>query len=297
MKNIGIHEPCSENWNAMAPTEQGAFCQKCATQVYDFTGKSGQEIKETLRSLIGQPVCGRITASQEAALNAEFEAYTFRSQRSFQSALVFSLIVVFGLTLFSCSNEQDRKQIKEIQAAAMKAVQHQAKESENLPVTAPAKVIEAVPEMKPGELQYKDLQTDLEAVDIRSELYLIDGEHSYGGAMVMTHVYQDFLYQEIPVIAEELDENGNPYPKTFESIAFPNPATTETTFELKVPVKNMFEIALYDMNGQLIRSVYSGEIDRGTFRHQLELTNLTPGIYLIAILSKDYKETVRISKI
>ncbi|MFT5779486.1 MAG: hypothetical protein ACI837_002445, partial [Crocinitomicaceae bacterium] len=42
-KNIKIKEPCSEDFAKMTPTQQGAFCDKCAMEVYDFTNKSTQE--------------------------------------------------------------------------------------------------------------------------------------------------------------------------------------------------------------------------------------------------------------
>ena len=101
MKNIGINDPCSENWNKMNPTQKGDFCLKCATELHDFTNKSNYEIKQTLKSLIGQPVCGRITNTQEAALNAEFEAWQIGSKHTVQSAMLFSLIVVCNLESFS----------------------------------------------------------------------------------------------------------------------------------------------------------------------------------------------------
>lgn len=298
MKNIGIHEPCSENWNAMTPTEQGAFCRKCATQVYDFTNKSNAEIKRTLRSLIGQPVCGRITDTQEAALNAEFEAWMFQSKRSYQSTLLFSLIVVFGLTLFSCEHEQDKQNIQAIQASAMQAIRDQTMGM--TPVVEPVETIVsvAVPEMLPELPEYVLFE---EQAPIELENVLISSESYYGttgGAMVMTHVYQDYLVSEVVTTPdEELDENGVPYPQAYAATVFPNPVSTQTTFELAVPEKTHFEINLYDMSGQLVQAVYSGRIQRGTFRQQLEMTNLNPGIYLLTVHSKEYSETVRISKI
>jgi hypothetical protein len=34
---ISIKEPCHEDWSKMTATEKGAFCQKCALEVIDFT--------------------------------------------------------------------------------------------------------------------------------------------------------------------------------------------------------------------------------------------------------------------
>ena len=301
MKNIGIHEPCSENWNEMSPNEKGAFCQKCATQVYDFTNKTSLEIKQTLRELIGQPVCGRITGPQEAALNAEFEVWNQKSKQRLQSALVFSLIVVFGLTLFSCSHEQDKQQIEQLQATAMKAIAQQQAgkadftETEGALQSMEQEIRLVEPEMiEPyikDSVYYKEI--DLGEIVIQRDT---DYGYGYGGAMMYSQPYREFLMEEVE-LAPAYDEQGRLIPTEFTSIAFPNPATTETTFELSVPVTNQFEINLFDMNGKFIQSIHKGEIQRGTFQQQINLSDLNPGIYLVTIFSKDYKETVRISKI
>jgi hypothetical protein len=297
MKNIGINEPCSENWNEMTPTEKGAFCQKCATQVYDFTNKTSLEIKQTLRELIGQPVCGRITGQQEVALNAEFELWNQRSKQRLQSAFVFSLVVVFGLTLFSCSHEQDKQEIEQLQVTAMKAIAQQQAGKADFPATElNASEIELI-EPVVAEMLIEDsvfLQdVNLEEIVIQQDM---DRNYTIEGMMRYSEPYNDFLLQDAKLVPV-YDEQGRLIPTAFSSIVFPNPATTETTFELAVPVTNQFEINLFDMNGKFIQSVHKGEIQRGTFQQQINLTDLNPGIYFVTIFSKDYKETLRISKI
>ena len=41
---IRIPEPCTEDWSKMAGTDKGAFCNKCAKEVIDFTAKTPKEI-------------------------------------------------------------------------------------------------------------------------------------------------------------------------------------------------------------------------------------------------------------
>jgi Secretion system C-terminal sorting domain len=300
MKNIGINEPCSENWNEMSPNEKGAFCQKCATQVYDFTNKTSLEIKQTLRELIGQPVCGRITGPQEAALNAEFELWNQKSKQRLQSALVFSLIVVFGLTLFSCSHEKDKQQIEQLQATAMKAIAQQQAGKADFTKTplSPQAVVQEIRFVEPELIEtYIEDRDYYKEIDLGEIVIQRDIDYGYiGGAMVISETYRNFLMQEVE-LAPVYDEQGRLIPTEFSSIVFPNPATTETTFELAVPVTGQFDINLFDMNGKFIQSIHSGEVQRGTFQQQINLLDLNPGIYLVMIVSKDYKETVRISKI
>ena len=298
MKHIGINEPCSENWNAMSPTDKGAFCQKCATQVYDFTNKSNEEIKQTLRLLIGQPVCGRITPAQEDSLNAEFIAWSASSTKSFQSRMVFALVVVFGLSLFSCTHEQDKKKIVAIQQSAMQAIEEQTAQTtiktdlpkEQIVPPIEQKVVE--PEL-PALVDFEEVQLD-EAVISRK---LNNDEYvGYAGGMSYDRHYEQFLVSETTPL-QELDENGIPIPTDFAAIVYPNPVSTVTTFEFSLPEKSKVEIGLYDMNGKFIQAVHQGKIDRGTFKQDIDMTNYTPGIYLLIINSKNYQETVRISKI
>ena len=210
MKAIGIDKPCSENWNAMTPTEQGKFCQKCATQVYDFTNKSNVEIKQTLRTLIGQPVCGRITPAQEDLLNAEFIAWSSHSTRSIQNRMLFSLVVVFGLTLFSCSHEQDKEKIVAVQTSAMNAMKDQSvgifQEEDRM--------VEVVDEVTSTTLvplengctikRLADLDYEILASIVEAERLL---DRNYRGAMISTESYDHYLIQEVEPI-QELDENG-----------------------------------------------------------------------------------------
>ena len=283
----------------MTPTQQGAFCQKCVKHVHDFTNKSSDEIKQTLRSLIGQSVCARLTTTQEATLNAEFEAWaSFRSKRSFQSALVFSLIVVFGLTLFSCEHEQDKKQIEQLQATALKAMTttignvSETAQPVEIQNEAPALIAPECEAIMVGSLSMTPEQMVME------DMILIEDHYSIAGGIGYSTHYVDYLQEVVPEPVEEVDPaTGRIFPQTWEAIAFPNPTNGTTTLEIAAPSSGQFEIALYDMSGKVLQTVYSGEIGRGYFQSAIDLSDYVPGMYIVAIVSKEFKETVRISKI
>lgn len=57
-----IPKPCSENWHEMTPTEKGAFCKACKSNVVDFTTKTNTEIFDIIQS--GQSHCGRFREDQ-----------------------------------------------------------------------------------------------------------------------------------------------------------------------------------------------------------------------------------------
>lgn len=113
---ITIQEPCSEDWSNMSATQQGAFCQQCAKEVIDFTGKSSLEIKQTLALKVASKtsICGRIENRQLKEVNQEF--IEWRSvQEEVNAVWMISLIAVFGLTLFSCSNTLSKEMVNQVQ--------------------------------------------------------------------------------------------------------------------------------------------------------------------------------------
>lgn len=302
MNHFSIPQHCNENFAAMTPTQRGAFCSKCATDTYDFRNKSIPEIKSILRQNLGKEVCGQMTHQQIAQLNSDFEEWSFQSTRSFQSAFLFSLIAVFGLTLFSCQDRRQEQDVVDFQQTTKNILaliqQPQAIVIEEVaPVQqAIAPVIELPVEeyIVPEYLELSTDTIDLNEVIIRDEFYYRDRE--LGGISLRTIYFDNYLEATVPLI-EEFDDQGRLIPTEFSSLAFPNPTANNTTLEIKAPKDGTYQIDVYDMNGKHLRGVYSGDIQRGTFQQGIDMSDLPPGIYLITILSKDYKETVRVSKV
>jgi len=114
---LEIKEPCSEDWSKMTATEKGAFCQKCALEVVDFTNKTAFEIKQTLLDEFSKSprLCGHITNYQLNQINDEF--FKWKNEReTFRAIWIFSLLAVFGLTLFSCQNTLSKEIISKLNA-------------------------------------------------------------------------------------------------------------------------------------------------------------------------------------
>ncbi|WP_343747781.1 T9SS type A sorting domain-containing protein [Fluviicola sp.] len=298
MKHVGIQEACSEDWSKMTPTEKGAFCQQCAKQVLDFSNRSTDEIKRTLLETKGQSVCIRMTLSQEQALNAEFEAWAARNKNQFQHLFFAALLIVFGLSLFSCEDERDRKQISDTQVALARVIEdkqpEEAPKEETTfipPHPVEVEVVNADPiyeivqyvEQAPQEL------AEVEVLPYEGRTYIMGG--GYGSV-----TYINYLENTVPQAEVELDENGVPYPTEYKASVFPNPAVEQTTLEVLSPKKGLTEIDLYDLSGKHIQHLYSGEMPRGTFRNPIDLNGLATGIYLVVIRSADFRETVRILK-
>ena len=59
MKNFTIPQHCNENFAEMTPTERGAFCNKCATDTFDFRTKKTEEIKQLFGAAASDEVIHR----------------------------------------------------------------------------------------------------------------------------------------------------------------------------------------------------------------------------------------------
>jgi hypothetical protein len=298
MKNFGIEKPCSEDWNKMSHNEKGAFCQLCTKQVHDFSNKSANEIKLALLELSGQSICTRMTVRQENELNTEFKIWLAQKKRNPQQLFIAALLIVFGLTLFSCEDERDQRQIESVQQIARSIASNELTKLESAPnddevVLVPPKQEEIIVEESyimgaysmPEVIQAPPIP-EVKIIEPESRLIVM------GGASSTISIQREFLQQT----SVELDENGVPYPTEFKALAFPNPTVENTTLEIQAPQKERMDINLFDTSGKLIREIYSGKISKGTFRQFIDLNDLNSGLYLVIIQSKDFKETVRIVK-
>lgn len=301
MKNIHIPEPCGENFQQMPATERGAYCAKCATDTFDFKGKTTEEIKGILMSQMGKKVCGQFTTNQLQELNEEFEAWTFTSTKSFQSGFLFALIAVFGLTLFSCTEQQQEADIISFQETTKTIMDNMNPENIATLAESDSSTANVSPDISIDYIGYDMIggvigydwveEKRIEPIEIIEPEIL---EYAIAGGISYTNVYADYI---TATVVDEYDEEGRVIPKEYSSLTFPNPTSSTSTLEIKVPKKGDFKIDLYDLNGQYLKSIYEGEIERGTFRQEYDLTDLPTGMYLVVIASKKYKETVRVSKI
>lgn len=100
---LSIKKPCHENWEAMTPNEQGAFCHKCVKTVIDFSTKSLEEIRDFFKDKEEEKICGRFEQQQLTALS--FDTF-FKEFKRFELTKRFAVIVffTFGFWLFGASN-------------------------------------------------------------------------------------------------------------------------------------------------------------------------------------------------
>ena len=317
MKNINIPEPCSEDWSKMTPNEKGAFCQKCSLDVYDFTNKSADQIRQVLALNMPNPVCMRLEPQQLDQLNNDFSAWKVQNKQSYQRAWLFTLLVVFGMTLFSCE-EDEEPVVKEYQKIGQ-TILNQTEEKVIDPVVPKdlkietntsndSKVIESdakdlVNQAKVAVLGKARMDEESEPekvymvreVQVFGEVHAMRETHALGGVPMISSDYNDYLVLTTPgVITHSSDFNFKP---KITGLVYPNPASNQTTVQVNMPKRGKGEIELFTLSGQKIRTIHSGRIKKGESEYPIDLTGLETGMYLVVVYSGDMKETIKFSKI
>ncbi len=104
MNKPHIPNPCPEKWSEMSPTEQGAFCHRCATEVIDFTHMSTDEIKSYLKQAGGKKICGKMP-SEERKFDFPNELINQPGMTGFRNRLLYAMALVFGITFAGCKQK------------------------------------------------------------------------------------------------------------------------------------------------------------------------------------------------
>ena len=69
---------------------------------------------------------------------------------------------------------------------------------------------------------------------------------------------------------------------------YPNPFSASTTISFRLPIRGSADLGIYDLNGKLVRLVFSGSLDEGDHAFTWDGTDntgnkATPGIYLFRL--------------
>lgn len=307
MNNIHIPDPCHEDWSNMTPTERGAFCQKCSIDVYDFSKRSEEEIFKILLANKGKHLCGRFKTSQLEDLNNGYLLWKNQSRQTFQSKFALALIMVFGLTLFSCNQEEaavidllhsdKQKVVNTVDPSTLSSIDQIAHYIENQQAYWASEM--EIPE--PPELDFIacEIMGDIafeEAVLVEKEIYtsgMIAGGISYEPALIEYAELRAADTTEDSILPEEILNEKS----LFETKVFPNPTHNQSTLQINVEKEGQFDIQLFNLSGQLIKIVHRGELLEGENRWQIDLSDQSRGMYLVRITSGEQNQTLKIQKL
>ncbi len=309
MQKLNIPNPCNEDFSKMTVTERGAFCEKCSTDTYAFYNKSIPEIKSILHQNMGKEICGRFAPGQMEAINAEFEACTFRSKKSFQSAFAMTLLVVFGLGLFSCQDKQQETDIIQFQKATTEIVSAFEK---GIDLGDAGKGLSKeplypqfnLPVLWNWDFDYLPFCHSVNSWPMMSGgvIYVPSNFQPWFDNNQLITSYTHFNDSTkvdsvmINPVSDSVIVETALNPEAFSVLAFPNPTSGMTTIEYRNLEKARYKIDVYDLNGKHYQDVYSGKIDEEIFRKEIDLSELPVGTYLVVIAARNFKETVRVIK-
>ncbi|MFT5823641.1 MAG: hypothetical protein ACI8ZM_004903, partial [Crocinitomix sp.] len=313
---VNIPSPCSENWNEMSTTQRGAFCQKCAVDVIDFSKKNAQEVKETLKANIGKHMCGRFTTTQLAGLSHAYQVWENQSTRTFQSKFLLACVMAFGLTLFTgCENSIAQSDSfksfnpNQITLAIEDSTKTDSTQmTQNIDTTINGYIdytdfvkgdIEAVPEiMMLGEF-VSEIDTIDEIDEIDENVCTSTTEDSTKNASGNAPVIQpekfrytmgkiappprfnDYLEDTVKVetILERIKTAG------ISAMVYPNPTTDIARLKVNVTEAEYYAIELYNFQGKKISTVFAGVIENNKRTFEIDLSNYPSGTYIIKITS------------
>lgn len=308
---LSIPEPCHEDFSKMTPTQRGSFCGKCQIDTFDFRNLSDLEVNRVLLENKNEHLCGQFTNTQLVSLNNGFLEWKNQKSNTFRSKFLLALILVFGLGLFSCTNEAE-KTIVQIQAIALtqdtdrRGFINGVVEEQELDlldyVAEDKEETEATQEVcaMPGMVAFDVVEFE-EAPPVLTTAGVMEMPlPQRGGAMVATSY---LTYLEDTINVESLDEtfveeeNEWHAQAAFTATAYPNPTQINSTLALEVKTAGQFDIGLFDLSGRLVTAVYRGVIEKGRRNFTVNLDEQPAGMYLIKITSNNQQESVKVQKV
>lgn len=305
---ISIKEPCHEDWDKMTSTEKGAHCKRCAMEVIDFTNKSPFEIKSILAQEFSPEgrLCGRITNYQLDQLNDDF--FQWKNDReAFRSVWIFSLVAVFGLTLFSCQNTLSKEMINKLNTDTIALME--VRDTNNVEVAeidsslvSPSDSFPAISIdiWKPYEITYVGIMpyTDywLKQPWITCEITM--GSVIQSGFVTIEQEAEQFLKSEVrnvpdtpktisPFVPSPPKEKGaDPSSivgidpeggKQFDAFIYPNPIETSSRLYINTRESIDLNITIYSIDNQTIVQSGTSSLLEGHYKLDLKLYALNSG--------------------
>ncbi|XOV68074.1 MAG: T9SS type A sorting domain-containing protein [Fluviicola sp.] len=311
MKYFSIPKPCSEEWNEMTPTEKGAFCQKCSNEVRDVSNMGNEEIIQMMSSERKVP-CMRMTSTQERTLNVDLRVLHQSHQKNVQRAFVFSLLVVFGFTLFSCTDSRQIHERNILESIATTMANKASQNLNNWNETDSTELksielknnsqleagIEPQEQIEGARLLLGEPVVKEKIIDpVQVEEYKVERVETF--TMGVPAIYHESIVPEEQVILDKKDtlREDEGIPTSFATLLYPNPAVNTTTLKVDLPedTKNL-GIRLLDLNGRVLRSINDKSASAGEHEFRIDLQELVPAYYLVDIRYNDKHKVERLSK-
>jgi ATP-dependent phosphoenolpyruvate carboxykinase len=77
---------------------------------------------------------------------------------------------------------------------------------------------------------------------------------------------------------------------------YPNPVSSNSTIEVKLDQNTYLELSIYNQVGQLIETIYNGQMEKGNHTFHFNTEKLPVGLYTLRVQSGDKSEVIKIIK-
>lgn len=301
---VRIPEPCHEDWNQMQPDAKGKFCSSCSKSVFDFTNKTDTEIKTILIEHKDQKVCGHFKKTQiDRPLNLSLNPKNLPHNVSLTRTFAIALFLVFGSLLFSCKDEKGNELPVKIESPEMVAGM--------IDMPPPPPLVDSLNacNMITGDVPLYETVTSVGGGISYEEVYgteplppekIVEPVQMVLGGMV-AYNYPDTIREEprtdsdlVNEEAKRLAESLKPNAEKVFSV-YPNPSAGEFTIAYDLLKRADVTIAIYNMNGALVKSVTDtqGQYE-GRYRLPVNLNELPNGIYVVSLINGDKQSVERL---
>ena len=78
------------------------------------------------------------------------------------------------------------------------------------------------------------------------------------------------------------------------SSAYPNPFNPETTLEYSIEDAGMVELSIYDINGRMVSTLFSGELSSGSYTASWDGSGHPSGLYIAQLSTNNIVITVKL---
>ena len=102
---IKIPKPCNEKWSEMTPTEKGAFCSNCESEIFDFTNTSNYQLAKFLDN--NKKICGKLKPEQ---LNRDI--FSSKNTKYSKAGLLLGVTTLLSLSTPSFSQNKTSEILK-----------------------------------------------------------------------------------------------------------------------------------------------------------------------------------------
>jgi hypothetical protein len=241
-------------------------------------------------------MCGQFTKRQLDSLNQGYLDWKNQNTQTFKSKFMLALVLVFGVTLFSCQTQKEQ----EILTQHLTEFTEIAKEKDSLKGVVEMEDVNLLDYINEGHI---DGLVTFEVEEITCEKgleddYLLGGAPMIAGGLSVNNYYTyleatDSVVEE-PIIHLYTDAIS----EKFVGTVYPNPTRDNATLKLEVVKSAEFTIAVFDLSGRFITSIYKGPLTEGTQTFPIDLSYQQTGMYIVTVASSTgQNESLKVQKL